>query len=48
MKVTGCAAVSAGFGIANIIGPQTFQARDAPEYVPLSLYPLHFFLPITV
>ncbi|KAL2855653.1 major facilitator superfamily domain-containing protein [Aspergillus pseudodeflectus] len=37
MKVTGCAAVSAGFGIANIIGPQTFQARDAPDYTPAKI-----------
>ncbi|KAL3458370.1 MFS general substrate transporter [Aspergillus heterothallicus] len=37
MKVTGCAAVSAGFGIANIIGPQTFQARDAPDYIPAKI-----------
>ncbi|CBF84634.1 putative MFS transporter [Aspergillus nidulans FGSC A4] len=33
-KVTGCAFISAAFSIANIIGPQTFQARDAPEYLP--------------
>ncbi|KAJ0421480.1 major facilitator superfamily domain-containing protein [Aspergillus carlsbadensis] len=37
MKVAGCAAVSAGFGVANIIGPQTFQARDAPDYIPAKI-----------
>ncbi|KAL2826770.1 MFS general substrate transporter [Aspergillus pseudoustus] len=37
MKVTGCAVISAGFGIANIIGPQTFQARDAPDYTPAKI-----------
>ncbi len=25
------------FSIANIIGPQTFQARDAPNYYPAKL-----------
>ncbi|KAL4802576.1 major facilitator superfamily domain-containing protein [Aspergillus unguis] len=33
-KVVACGFISAGFGIANIIGPQTFQARDAPDYYP--------------
>ncbi|KAK7180289.1 hypothetical protein DPSP01_009451 [Paraphaeosphaeria sporulosa] len=34
-KRTFCAAVVSGsFSIGNIIGPQTFQARDAPEYRP--------------
>ncbi|KAL4780659.1 N2227-like protein-domain-containing protein [Aspergillus varians] len=33
-KVAGSAFISAGFSVANIIGPQTFQARDAPEYIP--------------
>lgn len=32
-KVSGCSLVSAGFSIANIIGPQTFQSEDAPQYV---------------
>jgi hypothetical protein len=26
--------VSVSFSIANIISPQTFQARDAPNYLP--------------
>ncbi|PYH83554.1 MFS general substrate transporter [Aspergillus uvarum CBS 121591] len=37
MKVAGSTLVSAGFSIANIIGPQTFQARDAPEYIPAKI-----------
>ncbi|KAL2869473.1 major facilitator superfamily domain-containing protein [Aspergillus lucknowensis] len=37
MKVAGCALVSVGFSIANIIGPQTFQARDAPGYIPAKI-----------
>jgi len=31
------AMVAVGFGIANIIGPQTFQARDAPNYLPAKI-----------
>ncbi|RMJ25086.1 Male sterility protein [Aspergillus sp. HF37] len=37
MKVSGCTLVSAGFSIANIIGPQTFQAEDAPRYIPAKI-----------
>ena len=29
--------VSGSFSIGNIIGPQTFQDRDAPEYRPAKL-----------
>ncbi|KAL4969446.1 putative MFS transporter [Aspergillus stella-maris] len=36
-KVTACAMIQVGFGIANIIGPQTFQARDAPGYIPAKI-----------
>lgn len=32
-KVTVNGMVAASFAIANIIGPQTFQAKDAPKYV---------------
>jgi hypothetical protein len=32
-KITANGMVAASFAIANIIGPQTFQARDAPQYV---------------
>jgi hypothetical protein len=31
------AVVSGSFSIGNIIGPQTFQARDAPDYRPAKL-----------
>jgi hypothetical protein len=29
--------VAAAFGISNIIGPQTFQASDAPNYIPAKI-----------
>jgi hypothetical protein len=32
-----CALISGSFSIGNIIGPQTFQARDAPEFRPAKL-----------
>jgi H+/gluconate symporter-like permease len=31
------AIVSGSFSVGNIIGPQTFQARDAPEYRPAKI-----------
>ncbi|KAL9942783.1 hypothetical protein D7B24_004172 [Verticillium nonalfalfae] len=31
------AIVSGSFSLGNIIGPQTFQARDAPDYIPAKL-----------
>ena len=31
------AAVAGSFSIGNIIGPQTFQARDAPDYHPAKI-----------
>lgn len=31
------AVVSGSFSIGNIIGPQTFQARDSPDYRPAKL-----------
>ncbi|RAL08063.1 allantoate permease [Aspergillus homomorphus CBS 101889] len=37
MKVASSTIVAAGFSVANIIGPQTFQARDAPEYIPAKI-----------
>ncbi|KAL2809069.1 MFS general substrate transporter [Aspergillus granulosus] len=37
MKVAGSTLISAAFSIANIIGPQTFQARDAPDYIPAKI-----------
>ncbi|KAH0404261.1 MFS general substrate transporter, partial [Aureobasidium melanogenum] len=36
-RVTASAIVSAAFGIANIIGPQTYQAKDAPGYLPAKI-----------
>jgi MFS family permease len=36
-KVCATALVSVSFGIANIIGPQTFQAKDAPQYLPAKI-----------
>jgi len=33
-KIAGGAIIAAAFSIANIIGPQTFQAKDAPNYYP--------------
>ncbi|KAL3474259.1 major facilitator superfamily domain-containing protein [Aspergillus californicus] len=37
MKVAGSSLVSVAFSIANIIGPQTFQAKDAPGYIPAKI-----------
>ncbi|KAI9685190.1 MAG: hypothetical protein M1822_004777 [Bathelium mastoideum] len=31
------ALLSVGFGIGNIIGPQTFRAKDAPQYIPAKI-----------
>ncbi|GAB7356231.1 hypothetical protein MBLNU459_g7050t1 [Dothideomycetes sp. NU459] len=36
-KITGSAVISAAFSVANIIGPQTYQARDAPGYTPAKI-----------
>ncbi|KAM3526352.1 hypothetical protein NHJ13051_003507 [Beauveria bassiana] len=32
-----CAVISGSFSLGNIIGPQTFQARDAPDFRPAKL-----------
>ncbi|TKX19466.1 MFS transporter-like protein 155 [Elsinoe australis] len=29
--------IAGAFGVGNIIGPQTFQARDAPQYLPAKI-----------
>lgn len=29
--------VAFAFGVGNIIGPQTFQARDAPQFIPAKI-----------
>ena len=31
------ALVAGSFSVGNIIGPQTFQARDAPGYIPAKI-----------
>ncbi|KAH7310460.1 major facilitator superfamily domain-containing protein [Stachybotrys elegans] len=36
-RAFGIAIVSGSFSVGNIIGPQTFQARDAPDYRPAKL-----------
>lgn len=36
-KVTTNALVAIAFSIANIIGPQTFQGKDAPDYIPAKI-----------
>jgi hypothetical protein len=36
-KVTTNVIIALGFSIANIIGPQTFQAKDAPKYLPAKI-----------
>ncbi|KAI9857528.1 MAG: hypothetical protein M1824_004788 [Vezdaea acicularis] len=36
-RVVASALVSAAFSVGNIIGPQTFQARDAPNYRPAKI-----------
>ena len=36
-RVISVALVSGSFSVGNIIGPQTFQARDAPDYIPAKI-----------
>lgn len=36
-KIAGGAIIAASFSIGNIIAPQTFQARDAPQYLPAKI-----------
>ena len=36
-RVVAVALVSGSFSVGNIIGPQTFQARDAPRYIPAKI-----------
>ena len=36
-RVVSVALVAASFSVGNIIGPQTFQARDAPQFVPAKI-----------
>ena len=36
-RVISVALVSGSFSVGNIIGPQTFQAKDAPQYTPAKI-----------
>jgi MFS family permease len=36
-RVVSMALISGSFSVGNIIGPQTFQAKDAPQYVPAKI-----------
>ena len=36
-RVVAVALVSGSFSVGNIIGPQTFQAKDAPKYTPAKI-----------
>ncbi|RMZ82867.1 hypothetical protein DV737_g1891, partial [Chaetothyriales sp. CBS 132003] len=36
-RVASNAVIAIGFSIANIIGPQTFQSQDAPDYIPAKI-----------
>lgn len=36
-RVAAMALIAGSFGVGNIIGPQTFQAKDAPQYVPAKI-----------
>ncbi len=36
-RVIGVALISGSFSVGNIIGPQTFQAKDAPNYIPAKI-----------
>ena len=31
------ALIAGSFSVGNIIGPQTFQAKDAPQYIPAKI-----------
>ena len=36
-RVIGVALISGSFSVGNIIGPQTFQAKNAPNYIPAKI-----------
>ena len=36
-RVISVALISASFSVGNIIGPQTFRAKDAPQYTPAKI-----------
>ena len=36
-RTVSVALISAAFSVGNIVGPQTFQAKDAPQYIPAKI-----------
>ena len=36
-RVVSVALIAGSFSVGNIIGPQTFQAKDAPQYIPAKI-----------
>lgn len=36
-RVASMALIAGSFGVGNIVGPQTFQAKDAPQYIPAKI-----------
>ena len=36
-RVISVALISASFSVGNIIGPKTFEAKDAPQYIPAKI-----------
>ena len=36
-RVVSVSLISASFSVGNIIGPQTFQVKDAPQYIPAKI-----------
>lgn len=36
-RTASVALIAGSFSVGNIIGPQTFQARDAPQYIPAKI-----------
>lgn len=36
-RVVSVALISGAFSVGNIVGPQTFQAKDAPQYIPAKI-----------
>lgn len=36
-RTVGIALVASAFSLGNIVGPQTFQAKDAPDYIPAKI-----------
>lgn len=36
-RVASMALIAGSFGVGNIVGPQTFRAKDAPQYIPAKI-----------